>query len=220
MRSLVKIITKKIAPEFYWKQLVYKKVVNNHESFLHQSGWYKSLVNGKPLSFEGKEIPWLNYGFFSFFSERLRNDLVLFEYGSGASTVYFSQKVKKVVSVEHDEQWYSKVSKSLPDNVSLVLQELDGNERYCRTIQQFNDEFDIVMVDGRDRVNCIKQSVGKLSGRGVIVLDNSNRDRYKEIFLWDGLKNFRHITFTGILPGGYKLDATTIFYREGNCLNI
>jgi hypothetical protein len=53
-----------------------------------------------------------------------------------------------------------------------------------------------------------------------VILDNSNRERYNEIFEWMNNKDFKQITFTGILPGGFKYDATTVFYKSGNCLEI
>lgn len=220
MKTKAREFVKRNFPSLYWNNLIQKRLIRNQESFLHESGWYKSLINSKPFTSRDEEIPWLNYGFFNFISERLKDDFVLFEYGSGASTQYFSKKVRTVISAEHDENWYNKVKKEIPDNVTLVFEQLAANGTYCRLIQRFDDPFDVVLVDGRDRVNCVKQSVSKLSARGVIILDNSNRERYKEVFEWMAQQRFRQITFTGILPGGFKLDATTVFYRSENCLGI
>jgi precorrin-6B methylase 2 len=220
MKQLLRELVKQNFPHFYWNYLIYKKLVLNKTSFLHQTGWYTSLLSSKPYTVDSEEIPWLNYGFINFLSKRLKDDFILFEYGSGASTSYFSKKVQTVVSVEHDEQWFNLVKTNLPNNVTLIFEPLNTNGTYCRLIHQFNNKFDIVLVDGRDRVNCIKESISKLSERGIIILDNSNRERYNEIFEWMENKEFKQITFTGILPGGFKYDATTVFYKYGNCLEI
>ncbi|MBS4066439.1 MAG: hypothetical protein KGZ74_17900 [Chitinophagaceae bacterium] len=220
MKYWLKEFTKKSFPDYYWNRLVTKRVLKNKESFLHVTGWYNSLVAGKPLNEDGKEIPWLNYGVFHFLRDRLHKDLVLFEYGSGSSTFYFAEQVKKVVSVEHDRSWYEKIIQQKPDNAEISFEELVINGSYAKKILSYNDQFDIVLVDGRDRVNCVKYAVTKLSERGVIILDNSNRKKYSSVFNWDGLKDFKHITFTGILPGGFKPDASTVFYRNENCLGI
>jgi precorrin-6B methylase 2 len=220
MKQLLRELVKQNFPHFYWNYLIYKKLVLNKTSFLHQTGWYTSLLSSKPYTVDSEEIPWLNYGFINFLSKRLKEDFILFEYGSGASTSYFSKKVQTVVSVEHDEQWFNLVKTNLPNNVTLIFEPLNTNGTYCRLIHQFNNKFDIVLVDGRDRVNCIKESISKLSERGIIILDNSNRERYNEIFEWMENKEFKQITFTGILPGGFKYDATTVFYKYGNCLEI
>ena len=36
---------------------------------------------------------------------------------------------------------------------------------------------DIILIDGRKRVACIKSAVDYLSGKGVLILDNSERCR-------------------------------------------
>lgn len=220
MKKLLRELVKKKFPHIYWHYLIYKKLVLNKSSFLHQTGWYTSLFQSKPNNFNNEEIPWLNYGFIHFLGERLKDDFILFEYGSGASTHYFSKRVQAVVSVEHDEQWFNLVKENLRNNVTLIFEPLNINGTYCRLIHQFKNTFDIVFVDGRDRVNCVKESIIKLSERGIVILDNSNRERYTEIFEWMNNKDFKQITFTGILPGGFKYDATTVFYKSGNCLEI
>lgn len=220
LKTKTREFVKRNFPSLYWNNLIKKRLIGNKESFLHESGWYKSLTLGKPYTSKSEEIPWLNYGFFNFISERLLEDFILFEYGSGASTQYFSKKVKRVISVEHDENWYNKVKNEVPENTTLVFEQLETGGAYSKLIQRFDEEFDVVLVDGRDRINCVKQSVSKLSARGVIILDNSNRERYQGVFSWMEQQAFKQITFTGILPGGFKLDATTIFYRQENCLGI
>jgi hypothetical protein len=220
MKQLLIKLVKRNFPNIYWYYLIFKKLILNKASFLHQTGWYTSLLNSKPYTVDNEEIPWLNYGLLYFLNQRLKTDFTLFEYGSGASTNYFSKNVQTVVSVEHDEQWYNLVKANLPKNVTLIFEPVNINGTYCRLIHQFKNTFDIVLVDGRDRVNCVKESVSKLSERGIVILDNSNRERYTEIFEWMNNKEFKQITFTGILPGGFKYDATTVFYKSGNCLEI
>jgi hypothetical protein len=69
-------------------------------------------------------------------------------------------------------------------------------------------------------VNCIKQSIDSLSPAGVMVLDDSERDEYKEGIAFLRTKNFRSIEFWGIAPGIFFRKCTTVFYRDGNCLGI
>jgi hypothetical protein len=53
---------------------------------------------------------------------------------------------------------------------------MDGD--YCRAIGETGDQYDVVIVDSRDRMNCLKQSISALTSRGVILLDDSQRRRY------------------------------------------
>ena len=104
----------------------------------------------------------------------------LFEFGSGYSTLFYSKLVRTVISVEHDKVWFNLMESKIPDNVSLIYKEKDIDGNYCRSITEFKQEFDVVVVDGRDRVNCAKQAIGKVSKIGVIILDDSGRERYLE----------------------------------------
>ena len=70
--------------------------------------WRKSIVNAhNPLEMR---IPWINYPAVDYLSCRLRCGQSIFEYGSGGSTLFFLSKGLKVYSVEHDDEWYQKVS--------------------------------------------------------------------------------------------------------------
>lgn len=52
-------------------------------------------------------------------------------------------------------------------------------ENYVNVINQFpNEYFDFVIIDGRSRSSCLKQSVLKVKVGGYLVLDNTERDYY------------------------------------------
>jgi precorrin-6B methylase 2 len=144
--------------------------------------------------------------------------MTVFEYGSGSSTQYFSGKVKQVYSVEHDKDWFKKVNDSLAKNCKVFYREL--NNGYENAIKEVNINFDFVLVDGRNRVACIKEAVNYLDEKGVLILDNSEREEYKEGIDYMLKKGFKKIDFFGIAPGLISFGCTTVFYRSDNCLNI
>lgn len=39
--------------------------------------------------------------------------MIVFEYGSGGSTLFFQKYVKKIISIEHNRIWYKKMLKFL-----------------------------------------------------------------------------------------------------------
>ncbi|MFG0285835.1 MAG: hypothetical protein ACF8R7_15575, partial [Phycisphaerales bacterium JB039] len=55
------------------------------------------------------EAPWLAPGAIDFLEQALRPSDVMVEFGSGRSTRWFSQRVGRLVSVEHHRGWYEKV---------------------------------------------------------------------------------------------------------------
>lgn len=134
--------------------------------------------------------------------------MVVFEYGSGGSSLFLASKVKHVYSVEHSEAWFADIQNTIketrfknlsyklvqPEPVSSVLNDC-GNpdlyrscmieynaysfEKYVKSIDQYPDQFfDLVIVDGRARPSCIKHAVRKIKKNGVLLLDNANRSYY------------------------------------------
>lgn len=66
----------------------------------------------------------------------IKSEDKVFEYGSGGSTIYFGQRAREVVSVEHDSVWYHRVREELEarmlSNVNYALvepKELLGSSR-------------------------------------------------------------------------------------------
>ena len=185
---------------------------------LEEKGWYNTFNTGKPVDVEGKPIPWFTYDSIEYLNKNLNENLNVFEYGSGFSTLYFSKRVRKIISIEHDINWYNSFKKNITNNITYIFKDLtDG---YTKQIMKFEEKFDIVVIDGRKRVECSKLSLKKLSPRGVIIWDNSDRDRYKEGFGFLGENGFLRKDFIGYGPINLIKTNTSIFYREKNCLNL
>ena len=198
----------------------YKKLILNKESFLYQTGWMNSLHLKKPIDRDGNNIPWMNYSIVEFLKERLTKDITLFEYGSGFSTLFYSTHVNNVISIEYNKKWFEHISSIPCLNTNVYFYENDVDGKYCRSICDFDSLFNIVIVDGRDRVNCIKQSVSKLTCDGVLILDDSNRKYYKDGIIFLNEHGFRELSFYGLKPNEAFTSKTSVFYRDNNCLGI
>lgn len=133
--------------------------------------------------------PWFVMGAITYLEDEFLEDpylplnFVSFEWGSGGSTLWLSQRTLEVTSLEHDKEWAEQGRKELEKygitNVSLVLRDLDDG--YVEYIDDFpNEHFDIIMVDGRRRSDCLRHAIPKLRGGGALVLDNSERAEYQE----------------------------------------
>jgi len=192
----------------------------NDKGYLDEVGWFNAFDTQSPVDQDNNPIPWVTYSFIDFIKERLKKDHTVFEFGSGNSTYFYAKYAGIVVSVEHDKAWYDKILSTKPDNAELIFCELVRDGDYCRVPQKLEETFDIIIVDGRDRVNCCRQGVKALSERGVIVLDDSERDSYRDGISFLKQNGFKELSFSGISPGLFYRKSTSVFYRPENCLNI
>jgi hypothetical protein len=195
-------------------------LVASGDSYLHSSGWIESKRRGYPCRPDGTELPWMNYAVIAFLERRLNQTLSVFEYGSGYSTLFYARRVRSVISVEYDQAWYASIGPRLPSNAKLLFVPHDVDGDYCRAIARGGDQFDVVVVDGKDRVNCVKQSMQALSSRGVIVLDDSERAKYAPAISYAQDNGFLTLDFEGIKPTYSTWCRSTLLYRRENCLGL
>jgi len=210
--------------KYAWKLLRFLKVAPFIQIFykgiLDEYGWFRSFNKKQSIDKKGAPIPWYAYSAIFFIEGRLHNKLTVFEFGAGNSTLWFSKRVKNVVSVEHDTKWFSKIKKEMPNNVELIHSDLDYDGDYCRSASKQEKKFDIIIIDGRDRNNCVHNSLDSLTKDGVIIFDNSQIEDYsvgKKFLKENGFKN---IDFKGLCPCVPHSNTTSIFYKSKNCLEI
>lgn len=196
------------------------KLLYSKDSYLKQMGYTRSLKDRAPTSADGSPLPWMNYGVIQFLSERLNSSMSLLEFGSGYSTRFYAKKVGSVISIEHDKFWIDQLKSELPENATILHRKLDDKQGYCNVTDTLDKTFDVIVVDGRHRIDCMMSSLSALSDRGVVLLDDSSRDRYSECIPDMLAKGFRKLDFTGLKPSSRKPHSTTLFYRDNNCLGV
>lgn len=188
--------------------------------YLIDKGWFKSSKQNKCIDKNEKVLPWLTYPFVDFISSRLNSDMKVFEYGSGYSTIWWASRVKEVVSIEHNKGWYDNMVKQVPSNVNIEYVGLEYGGEYCKKALRYTSSFDIMVIDGRDRVNCTKNCISALKPNGIVVFDNAEREQYNEAFNFLFKNGFSRIDFYGIGPINIDGYCTSIFYRDSNCIMI
>lgn len=192
------------------------------KSELKDSGWFKSFHTKKSIDKNGEALPWWTYSFIYFIEDRISPKSIIFEYGTGYSTLWLSKKVAQLYTVEHDKKWYDEFTKThgIPENVKM--RQIDIDAGYAESINHLrgNQKFDIIIVDGRKRVACLKNSIPALSASGVVVFDNSERTFYQQGIDFMLGQGFKKVDFWGMAPIVGHKTCTSVFYRNGNCLNL
>ena len=185
------------------------------------------------------EEPWITFEAKEWLKDYLTSNMTVFEYGSGGSTLFFSKRIKKIISVEHNPIWYQHIvnilkSKNISNCEYLLLEpqlvhnskfDFDDTrsfvsreyvnmsfERYVKSIDTFPDKsFDLVFIDGRARPSCIRHAIDKIRSNGFLMLDNSEREYYitGERLLTD----WERMDFFGPGPYGHCFWQTSTWKR-------
>ena len=141
-----------------------------------------TFLIGSPPRRGACAVPFVTSEARSFLSEFVQKNpkAKILEFGSGQSTGWFSRNGAQVTSVEHVAKWHKKVQWMLRgQSVDLRCLPLP----YHGACEEFPDNhFDLVLVDGRGRVECVRAAVRVLKPGGCLMLDNSERSEYQEIF--------------------------------------
>ena len=148
------------------------------------------------------EEPWVSPETRNWLDFYLKKNMIVFEYGSGGSTVFFAKRVKKIISVEYQRFWFVSVVLALlcrgktnfflhlypPERdkkIDRLYMSNDPNinmfsyKKFVQSIDSYpNHFFDLVFVDGRARNQCIKHSLPKVKNNGYLLLDDSERTIY------------------------------------------
>lgn len=164
---------------------------------------------------------------------KVRHIDVLLEYGSGNSTIWFSQFANRVISVEGRTEWYQKVKKMMMaakvKNVELFLippepthDEANYLQRnrgctvdygypkdfttYIHFIDRFEDgSLDVLFVDGYVRSEIIKLGINKVREGGLILLHDVMPSRKSANDIVFGFNGMKHLS---------TLNTMACFVRE------
>lgn len=177
------------------------------------------------------DVPWWTYDAINAVEDYFKNadhPIEVFEYGSGASTVWLAKRCDQVISLEHDQHWFAKLKAQLTTypNVQLYFTPTDlyspekqyishkmknvSFRSYVTQIRSFHKQYDLIIIDGRARQACLKEALNYLKPNGIILFDNSDRSRYQSALEKSGCKIQR---FKGLVAGSPLPSESAILRR-------
>jgi hypothetical protein len=123
--------------------------------------------------------PWLTRDAVRFLERWLKASDLLVEFGSGRSTRWFAERVRRQISIESDPHWHRKVQVMLSDaqrtNVELLLEGGDASAYVGRVdVALGSDRADAILVDGVHRDHAALWAVDHLRPDGLLMIDNAN----------------------------------------------
>lgn len=210
------------------------------ESLRRYPDWKRALQRGSPLD---DQRPWITFAAIEFLRGVVRPGARAFEWGSGGSTLFLLGLGARTTSIEHDPEWFARVSQRVSElghSADLRLiepQPRAGHEcadaasplgyassdprysaasfaAYARAIDALDDgSADLVLIDGRARPACIRHALPKLRRGGWLMLDNADRAHYQPAL--DLLRSgFQRRDFAGPIPYVEHFVCTSAWRKE------
>jgi hypothetical protein len=171
--------------------------------------------------------PWWPYDAVAWVAANLPPAPRVFEYGSGGSTLWLEDLGADVTTVEHDAQWHKQVAAALGPGTRLLFQPPQQSgvvtddhrpeffDAYAAAIDGEPDaSLDLVIIDGRARVECARHAMTKVKPDGLLLLDDTDRAGHRPVVAllhaWE-----RHV-FTGLKPGQRAPAQTSVWRRPAH----
>ena len=86
------------------------------KQIIYYKRWRKCLSSGRSPLLD--QIPWLTFPAIDFLNRHMHQNVEIFEYGGGGSTLFFLNRAKRVITVEHDPVWFDLIRDNIRPNKS------------------------------------------------------------------------------------------------------
>ena len=196
--------------------------------------WAYSLTRAHDsIGISELDVPWWTYGAIDAVEEWLAGrdgDVRVFEWGSGASTIWLARRVASVRSVEHHGGFGTMIQEQLtawptarldivepvPSDSPMISSAKEGHGRldftdYVRHIDTIDGPFGLIVIDGRAREACLTAALDRLEPDGIIVFDNTLRRRYRRAI---AVAPVAEKVYRGLTPTLPYPDQTSILRRR------
>ena len=144
-----------------------------HLSFLTNKlrteyGFLESSRKNIPVNDKNEIIPMYTYPCYEWLNSIDWTDNKVFEYGTGYSTIWWQNKNVNYHAVEDNKQWYDMI-----ENKTNIIYK-PGYHKYIESIHDYDFKFDVIVIDGTARFDCIKPALEKIKDDGIIIFDNTD----------------------------------------------
>ena len=187
-------------------------------AFSWQSGHFRSALAARALDRGGEPLPWYTYPMISFLQTKRFAGRTVLEFGAGQSTLWWARRADRVVALEDHSDWHSRLSGRVDQNVELHL----VGSRLEEAEGLFSGQrFDVIVIDGLDRLACADRALDLLAARGAVIFDNSDghwggcEGEYPVLDLFREA-GYSRIDFYGHAPGVIVPHCTSLLFR-GDC---
>lgn len=132
-------------------------------------------------------VPWIPFAARRRLENVLSANSIVWEIGSGVSTIWLSKRAAQVTSIEASKEWFERlgqiIAKQRIGNVDLRYEWVA--ERMADFCDAQDETLDLLFIDGGPRSWCLQNGFIKVKHGGAIYLDNWENKGF-----WEGAREF------------------------------
>ena len=182
-----------------------------HLSFLTNKlrteyGFIESSKKNIPVNDKNEVMPMYTYPCYEWLNSIDWVGNKVFEYGTGYSTIWWQNKNVDYHAVEDNKQWHDMIE----DKTNIEYK--PGHHKYIESIYKYDFKFDVIVIDGVVRFDCIKPALEKIKDDGIIIFDNTDwhKDSKEELDKSDLIP----IHFHGFKPLHVDSETTSCYVNR------
>jgi hypothetical protein len=174
----------------------------------HNFGFLESVRTQIPVNGSGETMPMYTYPCYEYLNSMNWEGADVFEYGTGFSTIWWKNHGANIYGVEHNKNWYEKINGKELGYITLE----NSIHNYPHSINIFDKQFDVIVIDGLVRYQCVPPALKNLKSGGIIIFDNSDwHSNTKELL---DTKDLIPIHFHGFKPTHVDSQTTSIYMHK------
>ena len=183
-----------------------------HLSFLvdklrNEFGFLESSRSSIPVDGYGNVMPLYSYPCYEYIRSMDWKNANIFEFGCGYSSIWWDNVDANVYGVDSNDEWINKIQSSVSGHLNIEL--ANDGEEYTTSIYRHNLKYDVIVIDGMYRYDCVEPSLDCLANDGMVILDNSEwHTNTKELL---DNSDLMPVHFHGMKPIHVDIETTSCY---------
>jgi hypothetical protein len=173
-------------------------------------GHMLSAARLRSVDADGEPVAWITYPALEFLKQLDFSDKIVFEYGCGGSTIFWSRIALQVDSVEDNPAFHDEFHPLAPRNCNLLLERYP--DRYVHAPERRPGGYDVIVIDGHSRARCAEIAPRCLKSGGAVILDNA--EWFADASATLRAADLIEVDFAGLAPINDFISTTSFFLHR------
>jgi hypothetical protein len=184
---------------------------SNGHLCLSPSGVLRAFATtiGRVVFHRYSRVPWLAFPAIEYL-EPLISGKRIFEFGSGMSTLWFARTCRQIISAESDPEWCQIIRRQSRGMSNVQVMHVPSQEEYVGALAAAGGKFDLILVDGLYRSQCLDQVEPHLEPGGLLVVDDTDAIPELAVKVKQMFRRSQTTAFRGWVSGNLHPHETTI----------